>query len=189
MVLSDRDIRREIKNGKLVIEPFLPRLVQPSSVDLRLGYVFRFSKQVKKPYIDIKVGGDDYTEEIKLKKGEPLIVHPSQFFLATTFERVGVPDYLVGQMFGKSSLGRLGIMIHSTAGYIDPGFKGLLVMEISNVGTIPIALYPEMRICQVSFSRLTSPAQYPYGSRKLGSKYQGQKTAVASKIAKEFSKK
>lgn len=188
MILSDKTIREEIKKGRLVIEPFEKEAVQPSSVDLRLGYEFRIFNSAMLPFIDPRNHIKDYTDVIKLKKNKFIVIHPGQFILGTTLERFKIPSNLVARLEGRSSLGRLGIMIHSTAGYVDPGFKGILVLEISNVGSLPLALYPEMPICQISFAYLTTPAENPYGSRKVRSKYQGQRTATPSKLEKEFKK-
>lgn len=189
MILSDKTIRAELKKGKLVIEPLGEKAIQPSSIDLRLGYQFRLFTPSRRPYIDPRNHIEDYSQNVEIKKDDFLTVHPGEFILGTTFERLEIPDYLVARLDGRSSLGRLGVMIHATAGYVPPGWKGHLVLEISNVGTLPIALYPEMRVCQVSFERLTEPAEKPYGSRGLGSKYQGQKGVAISKLDREFKKR
>lgn len=188
MILSDRTIKEELKKGKLVIEPLAQQAIQPSSVDLRLGWEFRLFTPSMRPYIDPRSHIEDYSEFYKVKDDGFLTIHPRQFILGTTLEKIEIPNYLVARLDGRSSLGRLGVMIHATAGFVPPGWKGHLVLEISNVGTLPIALYPEMKICQISFARLTEPAQYPYGSRGLGSKYQGQKGVAASRLSQEFKK-
>lgn len=185
-MLSDKTIKEELKKGKLKINPIAKGAIQPSSVDLRLGFEFRLFIPSKRPYINPRDSIDDYSEVRKVKRGEFLTIHPNQFVLGATLERIEVPDYLVGHLDGRSSLGRLGVMIHSTAGHIAPGFKGQLILEISNVGNLPIALFPEMPVCQISFARLSTPAENPYGSKNLKSKYQGQKGAIGSKFSEEF---
>lgn len=187
MVLSDQSIIDEIKNG-LSIEPFDELMIQPSSLDLKLGSQFRIFKNIKKPYLDVKEDVSNFMELIEIQKDEPLIVHPREFILGTTVEKITIPNHLVGRLEGKSSLGRIGITIHSTAGYIDPGFSGFLTLEISNLANIPIALYSGMKIAQISFIQLTTPAKNPYGGKKLKSKYQGQKGPTASKLADDFKK-
>ena len=162
MILSDRTIRLEIAAGRIVIDPFEPANVQPSSVDL--------------------------TELIEIAPGDAFILHPGEFVLGATAERVCMPDDLVARIEGKSSLGRLGLLIHSTAGFIDPGFDGHVTLELSNVATLPITLYPGMKIGQVSFLRMTTPADEPYGSSKLGSKYQGQRGPTPSRYYENFNR-
>ena len=186
MILSDKSIREEIAAGRLVIEPFDPRLVQPSSVDLRLSRRFLVFRNTQKPFIDIRDCVDDIMESIEVAEGEPVIVHPKEFILGSTLERVTVPDHLVGRLDGRSSLGRLGIVIHSTAGYIDPGFSGHITLEMSNLANLPIALYPGMRIAQISFHLMTTPAETPYGDHALGSKYQGQASPTPSRLHLDF---
>jgi len=188
MILSDKSIRELVKSGKLLISPFLDELVQPSSYNLRLTDSFRIFKNATRAYLDVRDPVTDYMELIRIKDGQPIIIHPREFILGETMEYFEVPLDIVGRLEGKSSLGRLGIIIHSTAGYIDPGFKGTLTLEISNLANIPIALYPEMMIAQVSFHQLSTPAQVPYGARKLRSKYQGQRGPTESKLYKEFVK-
>lgn len=187
-MLSDKTIKEELKKGKLQVEPLGRNAIQPSSIDMRLGYEFRLFTPSKRPYIDPSQHIEDYSELVKLKKKEFLTIHPGQFILGTTLESVSVPNYMVGHLDGRSSLGRLGVMIHATAGHVNAGFRGQLVLEISNVGNLPIALYPEMQICQISFTYLTTPAENPYGSKKLKNKYQGQKGVLGSKLEKEFRK-
>jgi len=185
MVLSDVDIKNEVKAGRLVIKPFSVNSLQPASYDVSLGSEFRIFKNTQKAYLDIKEDFSEFMELIKIPKGRPLIIHPGEFLLGTTVERFKLPSYLVAQLMGRSSIARLGIIIHATAGFIDPGFEGHLTLEISNVANIPIALYPSMRVGQVSFTRLTSSAKKPY-SQKRGSKYTGQMGPTVSKIWKDF---
>ncbi|HJZ06013.1 dCTP deaminase [Candidatus Amesbacteria bacterium RIFCSPHIGHO2_01_FULL_48_32] len=175
MVLSDRDIRKRVKGKGLVIRPFRSENVQPSSVDLLLGSEFLVFDTHGQSLIDTKNEIKGLMKKIVVKSGEPLIVHPREFVLGTTREWVELPSDLVGRLEGKSSLGRIGLVIHSTAGYVDPGFAGQLTLEISNLANLPIALYSGMKICQFSLQQMTSPAQYPYGHKKLKSHYMGQK--------------
>lgn len=186
MILSDRSIREELAAGRLRIEPYDPALVQPSSVDLRLGRRFLVFRNTRKPFIDVRQQVDDAMDLLEVEEGEPVIVHPKEFILGSTIETVSVPDHLVARLDGRSSLGRLGIVIHSTAGFIDPGFSGQITLEISNLSNLPIALYPGMRIAQVSFQQMTTPAQIPYGHRVLGSKYQGQDAPTPSRLHLDF---
>lgn len=186
MILSDRGILKEIKKGDLKITPFQKTLLQPSSLDLRLGREFRIFRNTKLPYLDIRHPVDGFMELISIKRNEPLIIHPREFILGTTVEKIVIPNHLVGRLEGKSSLGRIGIVIHSTAGYVDPGFEGFLTLEISNLANLPIALYFGMRICQISFHILSEPPEKPYGHDRLNSKYQHQKGPTVSRIFKDF---
>ncbi|MBI4492324.1 MAG: dCTP deaminase [Chloroflexi bacterium] len=187
MILSDRSIREEIAAGRLVVEPFEPSMVQPSSVDLRLGRRFLVFRNTQKPFIDVRDRVDDVMDLIEVGEDQPIIIHPKEFVLGSTVEKVTLPDDLVARLDGRSSLGRLGIVIHSTAGFIDPGFSGHITLEMSNLANLPIALYPGMRIAQISFQRMTTPAETPYGQRALGSKYQGQDAPTASRLHLDFS--
>ncbi len=173
MVLSDRSIREEIEAGRLVIDPFEERYIQPASVDLRLGREFRVFRNFRLPYIDVKREMPALTEIERIDDEVPFILHPGEFVLAVTLERVEIPADLVGRLDGKSSLGRLGLIVHSTAGFVDPGFKGRLTLELTNVANLPITLYYRMPVSQISFSRLSTPAERPYGAA-TGAKYQGQ---------------
>lgn len=167
MLLSDTDIMRELKNGNLVIRPLDEKLqIQPASVDLRLSNEFRIFKQTEKSYIDPRKDESEYTERVEIKRGKTLIMHPKEFVLGSTLEYIEIPVYLSARLDGRSSLGRLGLVIHSTAGTVEPGWKGKLTLEISNVGKLPLALYPNMRICQISFYRLESPCKLPKDKRK-----------------------
>jgi dCTP deaminase len=180
MVLSDKDIKAELAAGRIVIEPLASKDIQPASVDVRLGNNFRIFRNSHYSVIDPAVHQPDLTEEIVVPDGEAFILHPGQFALGTTLERIAVPNDILGKLEGKSTLGRLGLMIHSTAGYVDPGWDGELTLELSNVATLPIMLRPGMRIGQMSFERMTSPVERPYGSAELGSHYQGQRGATPS---------
>ena len=182
MILSDTDIRKQIAAGRIGIQPFDESCVQPSSVDLHVDARFRVFANSRYPYIDVRTEMPDLTELVEVTGDEPFILHPGEFVLGSTLERVRIPDDLVARLEGKSSLGRLGLLIHSTAGYVDPGWKGTLTLELSNVANLPIALYAGMRIGQISFFRMSSPVERPYGSRELGSKYQGQSQPTASAI-------
>jgi dCTP deaminase len=184
MILSDRDIRDAIESGRVVIDPYDPRCIQPSSVDLHVDSQFRVFANSRYPYIDVRKDMPDLTELVEVKDDEPFILHPGEFVLGSTLERVGIPDDLVARLEGKSSLGRLGLLIHSTAGYVDPGWDGYLTLELSNVANLPITLYPGMKIGQISFFRLTTPAETPYG--KAGNKYQGQRGPTASRFFEDF---
>jgi dCTP deaminase len=188
MILSDRDIRAEIESGRIVIDPYSPESVQPSSVDLHLGSRFRVFRNNRYPYIDVRVDQPDLTELVEIDGDEPFILHPSEFVLGSTVERVALPDDLVARLDGRSSLGRLGLLIHSTAGYVDPGWDGTLTLELSNVANLPITLYHGMRIGQIGFERLTSPAEIPYGDPRLGSRYHGQSDPTASRYHRDFEK-
>jgi dCTP deaminase len=186
VILSDRDIKEAIGTGRIGIEPFDAAAVQPSSVDLHVDRYFRTFHNARHPYIDVKKPMEDLTEMVEVVAGEAFILHPSEFVLGSTSEYVRLPDDLVARLEGKSSLGRLGLLIHSTAGYVDPGFEGHLTLELSNVANLPITIYPGMKIGQISFFRLTSPAESPYGSRGIGSKYQGQRGPTPSRYYENF---
>jgi dCTP deaminase len=186
MILSDRTIRAELDAGRIVIDPLDEQCIQPSSVDLRLDRLFRVFLNHTMPVIDVKEDLEDLTRLVEIGEGEAFILHPGEFVLGSTFERVTLPDDLVGRIEGKSSLGRLGLLIHSTAGFIDAGFSGYLTLELSNVANLPITLYPGMKIGQVSFLRMTTPADVPYGSAGVGSKYQGQRGPTPSRYWENF---
>lgn len=180
--MSDRDIKKRIKDKSLVISPFDPKRVQPSSYDVSLGDNFLVFDNQNQTLIDPRKPIKDLMKRIVIKNDVPFILHPREFVLGTTVERVEVPTDLVCRLEGKSSLGRIGLVIHSTAGYIDPGFRGQVTLEISNLSNLPIALYKDMKIGQFSFTVMTSPAEVPYGSPKLGSRYQNQKGTTESRI-------
>jgi dCTP deaminase len=186
VVLSDRDIRAEIRAGRIVIDPYLPEAVQPSSVDLHLDRRFRVFKNSRYPYIDVREEQAELTELVEIGGDDPFILHPGEFVLGSTLERVGLPDDLVARLDGKSSLGRLGLLIHSTAGFVDPGWEGNLTLELSNVANLPITLYDGMKIGQISFQRLSSPVEIGYGDARIGSKYRGQRDPTASLYHRDF---
>ena len=186
MILSDADIRKELAAGRIQIDPFDDACVQPSSVDLHVDSQFRVFANSRYPYIDVRTPMPDLTELVEVSGDDPFILHPGEFVLGSTRERVRIPDDLVARLEGKSSLGRLGLLIHSTAGYVDPGWDGYLTLELSNVANLPITIYSGMKIGQISFFRLSSPAERPYGSKGTGSKYQGQRGPTASRFFEEF---
>lgn len=193
MILSDRSLREQLDAGRIVIDPLDDSLVQPSSVDVRISHLFRVFRNHSRGVIDVKEDLQNLTELIEMPVGpdgigdEPFMLHPGEFVLGSTYERIAVPDDLVGRVEGKSSLGRLGLLIHSTAGFIDAGFDGHITLELANVASLPITLYPGMKIGQVSFMKMTSPADRPYGSGAHGSKYQGQSGPTPSRYFENFS--
>ncbi len=186
MILSDRDIRAAIEAGRIVIDPFVPEAVQPSSVDLHLDRRFRVFRNSRYPYIDVREPQPDLTELVEIEGDQPFILHPGEFVLGSTLERVALPDDLVARLEGKSSLGRLGLLIHSTAGYVDPGWDGNLTLELSNVANLPITLYYGMKIGQISFQRMSSPVEIAYGDERIGSRYRGQRDPTASLYHRDF---
>jgi dCTP deaminase len=186
VVLSDRTIRRLLDEGRIAIEPYEEELLQPSSVDVRVDRLFRVFNNARYPYIDVKRPMEDLTELVEVAEDEPFILHPGEFVLGSTLERIQLPDDLVARLEGKSSLGRLGLLIHSTAGFIDPGWDGHVTLELSNVANLPITIYYGMKIGQLSFVQLTEPAETPYGADALGSKYQGQAGPTPSRYWKNF---
>jgi dCTP deaminase len=185
-VLADRDIRAALEAGRIRIEPYDPGDLQPSSVDLHLDRSFRVFRNNRYAYIDPREAQPDLTELLEVRDEEAFVLHPGEFVLGQTLEWVELPTDLVARLEGKSSLGRLGLLIHSTAGYVDPGWKGTLTLELSNVANLPIALYAGMRIGQISFFEMSSPVERPYGSSELGSKYQGQSQPTASAFHRDF---
>lgn len=174
MLLSDTDIEAELDSGRLIIEPHDPALIQPASIDVRLGRLFRVFETHRYPAIDPAADQDGLTRLVRVGDSERFVLHPGEFVLAATLEQVTLPDDLAARLEGKSSLGRLGLLTHSTAGFIDPGFTGRITLELSNVAALPILLHPGMKVGQLCFFRMTSPARLPYGSPGLGSRYQGQ---------------
>ena len=186
MILSDHTIREELAAGRIGIDPLDESCIQPSSVDLRLDKLFRVFLNHTMPVIDVKQDLEDLTRLVEIGDGDAFILHPGEFVLGSTFERVTLPDDLVARIEGKSSLGRLGLLIHSTAGFIDAGFSGHITLELSNVANLPITLYPDMKIGQVSFLRMTTPADVPYGSARAGSKYQGQRGPTPSRYWENY---
>ena len=190
VILSDRTLREQLAAGRIVIDPFDESLIQPSSIDVRISNLFRVFRNHTRGVIDVKLDMVDLTELIEIPEAseEPFILHPGEFVLGSTLERIGVPDDLVGRVEGKSSLGRLGLLIHSTAGFIDAGFDGHITLELANVASLPITLYPGMKIGQVSFMQMTTPADQPYGTGASGSKYQGQRGPTPSRYFENFSR-
>ena len=186
MLMSDRDIRASIEAGQIGLEPLEMGLLQPSSFDVRLDRFFRLFDNHKYPYIDPSEKQDDLTRLIEVKSDEAFILHPGEFVLGSTFEFVTLPNDVAARLEGKSSLGRLGLLTHSTAGFVDPGFKGHVTLELSNTATLPIKLWPGMKIGQLCFFKLTSPSEFPYGSDKYSSRYQGQRGPTASRSHKNF---
>ena len=186
MILSDRSIRAALESGRIVIDPLADRAVQPSSVDVRVDDGFRLFSNHRYPYIDVKQPQPELTELVTVTQDEPFILHPGEFVLGATLERVALPDDLVARLEGKSSLGRLGLLIHSTAGFIDAGFNGHVTLELSNVATLPITIHPGMPIGQIAFFQLDQPAEFPYGSTETGSKYQGQRGPTPSAYHRNF---
>lgn len=186
VVLSDRDIRAALREGRLVIRPLNAECIQPSSVDVHLDRHILVFRNNRRPYIDVRKPMDDLMDMEEIGEDTPFILHPGEFVLGSTLEYLEIPNDLVARLEGKSSLGRLGLLIHSTAGYVDPGWKGHLTLELSNVARLPITLYYGMRIGQISFLRLTSPAERLYGSPSLGSKYQGQEMPTPSRAYQDF---
>ena len=180
-MLSDGTIRRLVAEKRIVIDPWDESLVQPASVDLRLGDSFRVFHNHRTAAIDLREPPTNLTEEVRLAGGEPFVIHPGEFVLGRTQEYVEIPDDVVARIEGKSSLGRLGLIVHATAGFVDPGFKGSLTLEITNLTRVPIKLYPGLLIAQLSFMGLDAPAERPYGSAELGSHYQGQLAATESR--------
>ena len=188
-VLSDRTIKQQLASGRLGIDPLDREAIQPASVDLRLDRSFRVFRSTARPFVDVREPVEDLTELVEIRDGEPFVIQPASFCLGSTIETVTLPDDIVARVDGKSSLGRLGLLVHATAGYVDPGWTGRLTLELSNQSQMPIALYYGMRIAQVSFLQLTTPVDRPYGSPELGSKYQGQTGPTASRISREFEKR
>jgi len=186
VLLSDRDLLTEIDNKRVAVEPFDMEMIQPSSIDVRLDRMFRVFDNHKYPHIDPSIEQEDLTRLVEPEGDNPFILHPGEFVLGSTLEVVSLPDDLAGRLEGKSSLGRLGLLTHSTAGFIDPGFSGHITLELSNVATLPIKLFPGMKIGQLCIFRLSSPADHPYGSEKYGSRYQGQRGPTASRSFANF---
>jgi dCTP deaminase len=188
VLLSDRDIRAEVSAGRVCLEPYDAALVQPSSVDLRLDRWFRVFQNHRYSHIDPSLEQEDLTALIEPAGDEPFVLHPGEFVLGSTLEVITLPDDLAGRLEGKSSLGRLGLLTHSTAGFIDPGFSGHVTLELSNVATLPIKLWPGMKIGQLCLFRLSSPAEHPYGSAVYGSRYQGQRGPTPSRAYRDFTR-
>jgi dCTP deaminase len=188
VILSDRTVREQLAAGRIVVEPLDESLIQPSSIDVRMSNLFRVFRNHTAGIIDVKRDMTSLTELIEMPEdgSEPFMLHPGEFALGSTMERIALPDDLVARIEGKSSLGRLGLLIHSTAGFIDAGFDGHVTLELANVASLPITLYPGMKIGQVSFMRMTTPADKPYGKGATGSKYQGQRGPTPSRYFENF---
>ena len=186
MVLSDRTIRDEIASGRLTIEPLDADCIQPASIDLRLDRVFRVFRPTDRAHVDVREPVEDMTELVRIDDEAPFVLQPGEFVLASTLETITLPDDIVARLDGRGSLGRLGLLIHATAGFVDPGWTGKLTLELSNAGRMPIAIYYGMKIAQISFLRLSTPVDRPYGSPGLGSKYQGQQEPTASRAYEDF---
>nr|WP_062338004.1 dCTP deaminase [Herbidospora sakaeratensis] len=186
MLLSDRDIKAEVDRGRVTLTPYDPDMIQPSSIDVRLDRMFRVFENHRYPHIDPSCEQPDLTRLVEPEMDEPFILHPGEFVLASTFEVIKLPDDIASRLEGKSSLGRLGLLTHSTAGFIDPGFEGHVTLELSNVATLPIKLWPGMKIGQLCLFRLSSPAEHPYGSATYGSRYQGQRGPTPSRSFLNF---
>jgi len=186
VLLSDRDIRAELDASRVVLDPYDPSMIQPSSIDVRLDRFFRLFDNHRYPHIDPSVEQPDLTRLVETPADEPFVLHPGEFVLGATYEQVTLPDDIAARLEGKSSLGRLGLLTHSTAGFIDPGFSGHVTLELSNVATLPIMLWPGMKIGQLCFFRLSTPAENPYGSAVYGSRYQGQRGPTASRSWQSF---
>jgi dCTP deaminase len=185
-VLSDRTIKERLSSGRLRIDPLDETAIQPASVDLRLAPEFRVFKVTARAYVDVRESVEDLTQPVTIAADEPFVIQPGTFCLGSTVETITLPDDIVARVDGKSSLGRLGLLVHATAGYVDPGWTGRLTLELSNQSQMPIALYQGMRIAQISFYTMTTPVDRPYGSPDLGSKYQGQTGPTPSRISEEF---
>jgi dCTP deaminase len=183
---SDRDIKAELDSGRIELDPYEPAMIQPSSIDVRIDRFFRLFSNHKYPFIDPAENQPDLTRLVEVEGEEPFILHPGEFVLGSTYEQVSLPDDVAARLEGKSSLGRLGLLTHSTAGFIDPGFTGHVTLELSNVATLPIKLWPGMKIGQLCFFRLTSPAEVPYGSTASSSRYQGQRVPTPSRSYLNF---
>ena len=181
MLLSDTDLRKELESGRLVLDPWDLAMLQPSSIDVRLDRYFRVFQNSRYTHIDPMQQQDELTTQVEPEGDDPFVLHPGEFVLGSTFEEVSLPDDLAGRLEGKSSLGRLGLLTHSTAGFIDPGFTGHITLELSNVANLPITLWPGMKIGQLCIFRLSSPAEHPYGSAVYGSRYQGQRGPTPSR--------
>jgi dCTP deaminase len=186
VLLSDKDLRKELESGNLGLDPFDPTMLQPSSVDIRLDRYFRVFDNSRYTHIDPMQQQDELTTLVEPVDDEPFVLHPGEFVLGSTFEAVTLPDYLAGRLEGKSSLGRLGLLTHSTAGFIDPGFSGHITLELSNVANLPITLWPGMKIGQLCLFQLTGSAEFPYGSQRAGSRYQGQRGPTPSRAYLNF---
>lgn len=186
MLLSDVDLLAAIESGRLGISPFTPTMIQPASIDVRLDRFFRVARPASATHIDPAVQQGDITDQIEIVKGQPFVLHPGEFALGSTYESVRMSDALAARFEGKSSLGRLGLLTHATAGFIDPGFAGHITLELASVATLPITLWPGMKIGQLCVMAMTTPAARPYGTPGVGSHYQNQRGPTASRSYKNF---
>ena len=186
MLLSDGDLRKELESGRLGLDPWDPQMLQPSSIDVRLDRFFRVFDNHKYPHIDPAADQSDLTRMVEPEGDNPFILHPGEFVLGSTFEVVSLPDDVAARVEGKSSLGRLGLLTHATAGFVDPGFSGHVTLELSNVANLPIRLWPGMKVGQLCLFRLSSPAEHPYGSPVYGSRYQDQRGPTPSRSYVNF---
>ncbi|MDY3049210.1 MAG: dCTP deaminase [Rothia sp. (in: high G+C Gram-positive bacteria)] len=186
MLFSDQDIYQEIETGRIKVEPYDPAMIQPASLDVRIDRFFRLFDNHRYPHIDPSQPQEDLTRLVEVDPDEPFILHPGEFVLGSTYETISLPDNIAARLEGKSSLGRLGLLTHSTAGFIDPGFSGHITLELSNMATLPIMLWPGSKVGQLCFFRLTSPTQHPYGSGPYGNRYQGQRGPTASRSYLNF---
>jgi dCTP deaminase len=186
VIFSDRTIKAALAEGRIEVEPLDERCIQPSSIDLRVDSAFRVFENHRYPHIDPRAPQEDLTKLVEVADGDTFVLHPGEFVLGSTLERVRLGADIVARLEGKSSLGRLGLLIHSTAGFVDPGFDGYLTLELSNVANLPIEIYPGMKIGQISFYQMTTPADHPYGSGEAGSKYQGQRGPTPSRAHVDF---
>lgn len=186
VLFSDQDIYQEIETGRIKVEPYDPAMIQPASLDVRIDRFFRLFDNHRYPHIDPSQPQEDLTRLVEVDPDEPFILHPGEFVLGSTYETISLPDNIAARLEGKSSLGRLGLLTHSTAGFIDPGFSGHITLELSNMATLPIMLWPGSKVGQLCFFRLTSPTQHPYGSGPYGNRYQGQRGPTASRSYLNF---
>ena len=189
MLLSDRSIKEAVASRRVIIDPYDEEMVQPASIDLRLGRTLRVFRSTTVPFIDVMQEYPDLTELVEIDEVNPFYLHPSEFALGVILEYIALPKDLAARLDGKSSLGRLGLMVHSTAGWVDPGWKGHLTLELSNVSSLPISLYSGMKVSQISFFDMTTPAERPYGSRTLGSKYQDQVDPMPSQYFRNYDRR
>jgi dCTP deaminase len=188
VLLSDGDLRKELESGRLGLDPWDPSMLQPSSIDVRLDRFFRVFQNSRYTHIDPALQQDELTTPVEVDHDERFVLHPGEFVLGSTFDAVGLPDDLAGRLEGKSSLGRLGLLTHSTAGFIDPGFTGHITLELSNVANLPITLWPGMKIGQLCLFQLSSAAEHSYGSAVYGSRYQDQRGPTPSRSFRNFSR-
>ena len=189
MLLNDKSIQEAVEAQKIVIDPWDPGMLQLASVDLRLGSKLRVFRSSKLPYMDVMRDSPDLTEPVEIDEVNPFFLHPNEFALGVILERICLPRDIAGRLDGKSSLGRLGLLVHSTAGWVDPAWRGHLTLELSNVSGLPITLYSGMKVSQISFLQLTAPARHVYGSKELDTKYQDQAEPAPSQYYRNYARK